>query len=642
MNLDATIQRNAKAIDAKPVKVKDAFKWVKPLFLSKEDVAALGLIKGFVAVSGTYKRGEQMTDTNLIFASGALSQKAKDDYAQIDIDHHLVKLPDDYKKQYGDAIAKDYPPANTMDAAPVKILTGEKTDTVAWASSFIGSCPQDFVYGMIKDGKFKGCSAVDEARVSPQCNEGSCGTQDPKRDGSHFTGHTLILNSVPNSNGTFVSVVDEADKDMIYTEPKSDAQKQIRDAIMKNPELLKNYQNTILPVLSSDTLDAESAKYMDKDGNWTDGIAGCAKFLVDNKEIEKSKADEIAQYIIDNPKEFSAYQIDFLSGADLVAWWDGRNKLDKSKRDNYKIMDSIRNNMKPSNLPTIKPKPKTDTVKTQGTKTDPMQDIKNTRDGKTDPPATTQNNDKLIAHLDWLTKRLGLVESLPHNKIMVDKYHKLDSVALTPDEAKYVESAQEGSTCHECRWYTGDTEKGWCAIVEVKKEGEDFSQGVMAKAGCDRFETVGGEKPKTEDPENKEGTEGKEEKEGTEGKEEMTQEETEEQDKKTRDAMGENSKKIWDSIKSQLDASNNGKSTFVIDSTDPEKLSEMKGTITKPEADKQLDDQIRHARAAVEKADVEAQGAGPSDKNKMQNVYVEAQDELTRLLDLKKNSTHSA
>ena len=377
MNSEDIIKRNNAAMDAEAVDKKDGFKWASKLYLTLDDVKALRMIKGSVAVSGKYKRGEDMTDANVIFAAGGLSLKSFEDIAQIDIDHFVKKdsVPQAWRDRHGDAAFDPFPAGFCVDSAAVKIKTGPQDELEAYSCNFIGSCQNEKVYDMIVDGRFKGCSAVDAARYGADCDKGSC-NGDSAREGSRFTGFTLVLDKVPNSNGTWVGIVDEKDQGTIFDIPKTDAQKKIRDDLMANPSLLKNFSRHIKPMLADSKTDATQSSHIDTDGKWIDGAKGCAKFLVDDKGMAQDKADEIGKYIVDHPDEFNDTQITWLSGADLLAWWDTR-----AKDDTFTILDAVEANMKPNNLPANKDTVKKDDAKKDDTK---KEDTAKTDDTKKD------------------------------------------------------------------------------------------------------------------------------------------------------------------------------------------------------------------------------------------------------------------
>ncbi len=314
------------------------FDWFKVFGFTLKDAQELRLIKCAAMTAGEAKRGEIMTDENVIFATGAMSAAAMNGSAKIDIDHHAESLPkDEYSKYPVDKINAIYPPATIIDAAAVKNEIG-KNKTPRIQTECVAICENETVYKMIQENKFIGCSVIDTFR-----NE-TCSCDDSDNctctvEGSHFFTNTLVLEGVPNSEGTWVQTVDKNDvgtmlvSDSNILTAKQKHQKHLFLNILKQKHHLTKTKNKVN--------ESDLSKYQDKDGAWLDGVNSITSFLIEEKEIDEAKAKEIAAYLFDNPNQYNVLQLTFLSSDDIIEMFEHLstniskpkkvNKLTKSK-----------------------------------------------------------------------------------------------------------------------------------------------------------------------------------------------------------------------------------------------------------------------------------------------------------------------
>lgn len=302
-------------------KLNHKFSWPLPLDISAEDLEKYMLIKGAAMTAGEMKRGEIMTDHNVIFGAGAMSTGAQMGVVMIDIDHYDKGLPKDkYSKHDVAKINETYPPAFIIDAAAEKNLIQPENEE-RMQVEFIGACQNRYVYNMIKEGKFKGCSVVDYYRKE-SCD--SCDGKDGKCnctiEGSHFLTNTLILEEVPNSNATWVDVVSESDIGTIIEKPSASKLKMMKNSASKETTANRYKLNLLLQNVKN-YAEGDLDKYKE-DGNWLNGEQSIVSFLVEEKSIPQAKAEDMAKFIFENPDLLNDYQLEWLSAEDLVAWFD--------------------------------------------------------------------------------------------------------------------------------------------------------------------------------------------------------------------------------------------------------------------------------------------------------------------------------
>lgn len=310
------------------IKINHNFDWTKGYDLSLEAAESYSLIKGVAMTEGEAKRGEIMTQENLRFATGAMAASAMLGFAVLDIDHFPEALPEDgtYSKYNIEKINDIYPLGMIIDAELSLNKVGTEGKEL-WQVEFLGVCENSHVYDMIKQGKFKACSVMDFPREY-SCDE--CNSETGKCtcnvSGSKFMYNTLILEAVPNSNSTWISVVDKKDIGSIL---KPNGLK-TSHAIDTRIELCKKNKNTSYKIKNAFT-ESDVSKYKTDDGVWINGVDSIKEFLVTEKQIPEEQASSLAEYINANPEALSTDQLTYMSGDDFLSWFENLNNLNKAK-----------------------------------------------------------------------------------------------------------------------------------------------------------------------------------------------------------------------------------------------------------------------------------------------------------------------
>ena len=252
--------------------------------------------------SGKLKSEEVMTDDNVTGGIGAMRAFALQGVAKIDIDHYEDKLPDIYQEKYG---LENGTVGTIIDAEAVK-------DDGKVNGEFIAMLDDKKTYDLVKAGKFKGCSVVDYVR-NLKCDE-EC-----EYEGSAYMNNTLILEEVPNSNGTWVSAVTEEDIGTVITIPdkQSHAARKIIPIIQER--LKKKHEEEPEPEPEN-----PMTKYK-KDDKWKDG--GVAEYLTEERGMPKELATRVGKVMSQYPDILNDYQIGYLSESDLNAWMDNVIKI---------------------------------------------------------------------------------------------------------------------------------------------------------------------------------------------------------------------------------------------------------------------------------------------------------------------------
>jgi len=296
------------------------FDWFNIFGFTLKDAKELRLIKCAAMTAGEVKTGEIMSDENVIFATGAMSAAAINGYAKIDIDHHKESLPEEeYAKYPVKKINEVYPPATIIDAAAAKNEIG-KDKTPRIQTECVAICENETVYKMIQENKFIGCSVVDTFRNETCTCDETGGNCKCSVEGSHFFTNTLVLEGVPNSEGTWVQTVgkDDVGTMLVTNEHKLTAKQKHQKHLFIN--ILK--QRHHLTKTTHKANEADLSKYQDENGKWLDGINSIESFLIEEKEIDESKAKEIAAHLFDNPNQYNVLQLTFLSSDDIIEMFE--------------------------------------------------------------------------------------------------------------------------------------------------------------------------------------------------------------------------------------------------------------------------------------------------------------------------------
>ena len=273
-----------------PHKLKGDHKWTSEEGLTIEQARKYMVCKALISHSGESKDGLMVKQEDVIAGMGAFRLACQLKMANITIDH-LQEMPKEYLEKYGKDIGNPYPIGKGIDGQHIT----EGKDS--WGE-ILFYCTNPHVYEMIKQGKFKGCS-IDGVARSQSCDDNNkCNTE-----GLIFYENTLILEGVPASDHTWVSVVDDDDIGSIVHDPK-----------IKNSALTEH-------MAIQDTL----AKYI-KEGKWKNGDKSISKYLITEKKIEKEIAQKMAKYIMSNPEEINMRQVIFLDTDALIGWWQPHEK----------------------------------------------------------------------------------------------------------------------------------------------------------------------------------------------------------------------------------------------------------------------------------------------------------------------------
>ena len=145
--------------------------------------------------------------------------------------------------------------------------------------------------------------------------------------GSAYLTNTLILDEVPNSNGTWVAAVTEEDIGTIIMSPEAypDYEDHLTLKIKahtakvteKNEKPDKAEKNSPHSPRGSPYDDPHELDFYMDDGVWKEGVESAQAFLTEAKGIDQDTAGAIANYLIANPKNVSQYQLEHMSHEDL-------------------------------------------------------------------------------------------------------------------------------------------------------------------------------------------------------------------------------------------------------------------------------------------------------------------------------------
>ena len=343
-----------KAPEAQQLKNEFA-SWSDQLVLNKQQIEDLMLVKGVLLNSGKTKMGWTYSVENTYKAGGSLRGAAYAGIADIDIDHiaNGADIPNEYIKEFGEAIRQPYPVGKVIDAEVVKNSDGSVSIEA------IMSLDNPLAYKMVKEGRFIGNSLVDIPRKN--CSkEAGC-----VLEGSTFVRNTLILKSTPNSHGTWIAPVSEEDVGTII-KPVNNAVSPVMTILLKKLEDIENARNgggddnnnnnnkaaeeKKVNSVTPKTVNNGITDYLDEQGSWREGADGIRNFLVANKSIPMDTAADMAQWLYSNPGVLNNDQLTNLSTVDLQAWWNRsarlnslENKLDRILQQMVGDKDAVKN-----------------------------------------------------------------------------------------------------------------------------------------------------------------------------------------------------------------------------------------------------------------------------------------------------------
>ena len=272
------------------------FAWVQDFDLTPEIAQELGLVKGVCLIEGRTKSGDMFDSADVIQGVGAMRAAALLGAGNLNIDH-LRKLPDSYEKKYPGISEHPYPVGFIIDAQAVKRDDGK------WLGEFLGSVFNKVLYALIRDHKVVGNSVEDVMRKE-DCSDCSGNVCTCHPEGSAFLENAVILEEVPNVDGTWIAPVTADDIGTIITN-------ETHYATPMTPLMLK---------LNALVKRQHVSDYFTGD-TWTNGAESIRDYLVDEKDIDAAVAEQMAQYLYENPTVMTPTQMTNLSRADLEAWW---------------------------------------------------------------------------------------------------------------------------------------------------------------------------------------------------------------------------------------------------------------------------------------------------------------------------------
>jgi len=327
-------------------KLTHVFEWPRLNDLTLDEAHEYHVVKGVLMVEGELKSGEMMTADNVLQGGGALRASAMLGFADVDVDHHEHELPAEYEKKYGKEINDVYPVGFVIDCETVKNSDGK------YEVQALMVITNDTVYDLIDQGKVKGNSVVDYYRDLKCEGDGDTGTC--AFEGSSFMINTLVLDEVPNSESTWVAPIDEDDLGTIIVAAEnakhkhSASTKKLNAWISQVKQNKKTKKNRKPQAVQTESEDGKQLNdYMDDDNYWIDGRDGIVAYLMEVKGLDQTTAEQMADYLIEHPDILNRHQYEYLSGADLFAWWSHAKleTLEKKYDKLEKRLESQINNM---------------------------------------------------------------------------------------------------------------------------------------------------------------------------------------------------------------------------------------------------------------------------------------------------------
>lgn len=307
----------------------NSFDWIKSLGLTLKDANELRLLKGVAMSSGVKKDGVIESEDNIAFGTGTMSAFTINGTVTNDIDHHKDGIPEDspdYKNFDIKKINEVYPPS-TMLAVGLGRNTVGNDGTEKVQTEFIAVCANEYVYNLVKENKIVGCS-TEENMKNMKCEGDSCHAVD-----SHLHANTFLLAGVPNSDSTWVSIVDKSDIGGILVD---EDQGNISNSMHK--KLIDQIKQTHLNHVKNDDEIPDITKYYNDDGTWKDGAASIEAFLTVEKNVNVESAKVIADYLFVNPDALNETHLMFFSADDLVSWAANLNFNKIIKQKNQQLL----------------------------------------------------------------------------------------------------------------------------------------------------------------------------------------------------------------------------------------------------------------------------------------------------------------
>lgn len=303
-----------------------SFEWNLPMDIHAKDYM---LIKGVAATEGTFKSTDKFSRDNLAHGTGALSMAAAMGMSVLNIDHYSSEpLPVKYGAKYA-GIGSEGICGAVLDADMAdNLVSGKKLAQ----TEFVGYVTNKVVYNLIVSGKVKGCSVEDmQRRTVCDCgeDEASC---ECTIEGSRFVNIGLILEEVPDSHGTWVAPVTEDDLIMWKNNKKNSD-----GGMMLLTTKHKQHYNIIKR--AARLINKSLEDYMNEDGSFIQGKLSIIEYLMEEKELSDIDSKHLADFLYKNPKILSSFQLEGMSGMDLMAWFSHiiRERMMRKKKKHVDI-----------------------------------------------------------------------------------------------------------------------------------------------------------------------------------------------------------------------------------------------------------------------------------------------------------------
>ena len=305
-------------------KLSHSMTWVKQTQMTIQDARELGIYKGVLIREGTSKDGRDVDMEHIMQGAGSLHAMTLQGNAPMGIDH-LKEIPVTYTQKYGYEISDPYPVGIVLDAAAVKADDGK------WEIQAYMHVINPTVRRLIDEHKIIGNSVEGLAR-DVECDSITC-----KEKGTVYTANTLILETVPNGDGTWIAPVDESDIGTLLkpmdtmTVHSMSGTKQIL-----HEKLEKLHKDRAAAGITQDSGGLPNAThpsniepyYNTENSTWRDGEKSVSSFLEKEKgmtTMEPKTMANISRFIMEHP--LNENQLKFMRSSDIMAWW-GHTRAD--------------------------------------------------------------------------------------------------------------------------------------------------------------------------------------------------------------------------------------------------------------------------------------------------------------------------
>ena len=365
-------------------KMQSKFEWVYDFDLTPEMAKEFGIIKGVCMREGPTKDNTIMSMVNIIEGAGAIRAASLLGSGNLNIDHRR-ESNEAYEKKYPGISEMFYPCGFLLDAQAVEADDGK------WVVEYLGICENRVLYNLIDQHKVVG-NSVEDYRRKEDCSDCSGNVCNCHPEGSTFIDNAIILEEVPNADGTWVDTVGPDDIGTILTgdanalppapgtiilnrtrhaTPLTPLAAKLNKMAGLEPDTPANapasttstdatiIQNSVTaqtnPVIAPDGGGGTDTpappvnvidNYLD-DGDWDDGARSIRKFLTGEKDISKAIAKPMSEYLDSNPKELPPAKLDSMSGTDIEMWWK-LHALQTQSHGIVEVLKSIKSDGRPS------------------------------------------------------------------------------------------------------------------------------------------------------------------------------------------------------------------------------------------------------------------------------------------------------